>query len=76
MTDEDYMQLTGITETQFDQALECIPSLRSTSIRSSRTAPALLLVKLRTGLSLAILPTIIGIKKRYCRKAIHSARIA
>ena len=76
MTDEDYMRLTGITKTQFDQVLEYIPSLRSTSIRSSRTALALLLVKLRTGLSLAILSTIFEIKKRYCGKAIHSARIA
>ena len=58
MTVEDYMRLTGITKTKFDQELEYIPSLRSTFIRSSRTDLALLLVKHRTGLSLAILSSI------------------
>ena len=74
MTDEDYTRLTGITKDQFNTVHESLSSLRSTSSRSTRTALAMLLVKLRTGLSLAILSTLFGVKKNTCCKAIHSAR--
>lgn len=76
MTDEDYLRLTGITKAQFSEVHDSLSSLRSTSVRSSRTALALLLVKLRTGLSLSVLSTIFGIKKKSCSSAIHSARTA
>ena len=76
MNDEDYMRLTGITKLQFDEVLAHLSSLRSTSVRSSRTALALLLVKLQTGPSLAVISTIFGIGKKSCSKAIHSTRTA
>ena len=65
MTDEDYTRLTGITKDQFKIVHESLSSLRSTSPRSARTALAMLLVKLRTGLSLAVLSTLFGVKKSY-----------
>ena len=76
MTDEDYIRLTGITKFQFHIVHDSLSSLRSTSSRSTRTALALLLVKLRTGLSLAVLSTLFGVKKGTCSKAIHSARVS
>ena len=76
MTDEDYTRLTGITKDQFNIVHESLSSLRSTLSRSTRTALAMLLVKLRTGLSLAVLSTLFGVKKVTCSKAIHSARVS
>ena len=63
MTDENYARLTGITNDQFNIVHESLSSLRSTSSRSTRTALAMLLVKLRTGLSLAVLSTLFGVRK-------------
>ena len=61
MTDEDYARLTGITKDQFNSVHKSFSSLHSTSLRSTRTALAMLLVKLRTGLSLAVLSTLFGV---------------
>ena len=76
LSDSDYLRLTGIDKSQFETMHSCLTSVYSTEVRSSRTALALLLVKLRTGLSLPVLSTLFGIKKRACGKAIHSARQA
>lgn len=76
MVDTDYMRLTGVTKSQFDSIMSHLSTLRSTSTRSSRTALALLLVKLRTGLSLSVISTLFGIRKNSCSKAIHAARTA
>ena len=76
MRDEDYIRLTGIWKLQFDEVLSHLSTVRSTSVRSSRTALALLLVKLRIGLSLTVISTLFGIGKKSCNKAIHSARAA
>ena len=76
MTDEGYARLTGITKDQFNIVHKSLSSLRSTSSRSTRTALAMLLVKLRTGLSLAVLSTLFGVKKITCSRAIHSARVS
>ena len=63
MTDEDYTRLTGITKDKFNIVHESLSSLRSTPSRSTRTALAMLLMKLRAGLSLAVLSTLFGVKK-------------
>ena len=76
MSDVDYIRLAGITKLQFQIVRDSLSSLRSTSSRSTRTALALLLVKLRTGLSLAAISTLFGVKKGTCSKAIHSARVS
>ena len=76
MTDEDYARLTGITKDQFNIVHKSLSSLQSTSLRSTRTTLAMLLVKLRTGLSLAVFSTLFGVKKITCGMAIHSARVS
>ena len=76
MSDEDYIRLTGISKLQFDEVLSHLSTVRSTSVRSSRTALALLLVKLSTCLSLAVISTLFGIGIKFCSKAIPSARAA
>ena len=76
LTDEDYARLTGITKDQFNITHKSLSSLRFTSSRSIRTALAMLLVKLRTGLSLAVLSTLFDVKKINCSMAIHSARVS
>ena len=75
MTDEDYARLTGITKDQFNIVHKSLSSLCSTLSRSTRTSLAMLLLKLRTGLSLAVLSTLFGAKKITCM-AIHSARVS
>jgi len=75
--DLDYYRLTGTSSANFDQLFSCISSeIRNTSARSARTCLAILLVKLRTGLSHSILSTLFIMSKRAIGKAIHSVRIA
>ena len=76
MTYDDYARLTGITKDQFNIVHKSLSSLRSTSSRSIRTALAVLLVKLRTGLSLAVLSTVFGVKKITCSMTMHYARVS
>ena len=76
MSDEYYIRLTGISKLQFDGVLSHLSTVPSTSVKSSRSALTLLLVKLRTGLSLAVISTLFGIGKKSCSKAIHSAGAA
>ena len=56
--------------------LSHLSAVCSTSVRSSRTALALLRVKPRIGLSLAVISTLFEIGKTSCSKAFHSARAA
>ena len=74
MSDEDYFRLTGLNKAQFDTLVSKCTSIRSTSNRSNITALALLMMKLRTVLSVALLSTLFGLSKRCCARAIHSAR--
>lgn len=77
LTDQDYYRLTGLYKNQFSDLLRSVnPSLYSTLNRSARTALAILLVKLRTGMSLSILASLFNMTKRICGKCIHSARQA
>lgn len=75
-TDEDYVRLTGVTQSQFDNLLSCLSSLRCTAVRSDRTCVAVLLVKLRTGLSNSILGTLFSLSKCQIQRAVHAARMA
>ena len=76
LSDSDYIRLTGIDKQQFMLMHSSMTSVRSTHVGGSRTALALLLVKLRTGLSLLILSILFGIKKQSSSKVIHAARSA
>ena len=63
LLNSDYLRLIGIDKSQSEIMHRYLGSVRSTTSRSSRTALALLLVKIRTGLSLPILSTPFGLKK-------------
>ena len=51
LTDADYLSLTGITKANFDDICSHVTIIRNNKNRSSRTCIALLLVKLRSGMS-------------------------
>lgn len=75
--DLDYRRLIGISEADFSNLFEYIKSkIRNTSARSAKTCLAILLMKLRTGMSKSILSTLFGLSRRAVGKAIHSARQA
>jgi len=59
MSDSDYVRLTGITASNFGNLFEYVKGfIRNTANRSSRTCLAIMLMKLRTGLSHSILSTL------------------
>ena len=69
ITDEDYVKLTRIIKDQFNIVQISLSFLRSTSSRSTRKTPAMLLVKLRAGLTLAVLFNIVRCKRDTCSMA-------
>ncbi|CAC5408648.1 unnamed protein product [Mytilus coruscus] len=54
LTDEDIVNLIGITKEQFEFLVSSVSKLKKSANRSPRTAIAILLVKLKTGLSHSI----------------------
>lgn len=78
MQNEDYYNLTGVTKDQFDELMTYLveTNLRSSKNRSTRTCVALLLTKLRCGLSNQLLGTLFGMKKWQVRRAVISAKNA
>ena len=73
LSDRDYLKLTGLNKARFNEVHSCMTSIRSTHVIITRTALALLLVKLRTGLSLPVLSLLFGINKCTCSKSVHAA---
>ncbi|XP_033726743.1 uncharacterized protein LOC117316313 [Pecten maximus] len=78
LQDSDYLSLTGITKENFDDVCSHIKdsNIRSTKNRTMRTCVALLLVKLRAGISNKLLSTLFNIGKSSVQRAIVSARKA
>ncbi|CAC5385204.1 unnamed protein product [Mytilus coruscus] len=74
LSDDDYVNLTGLTRKQFDAVALHVKDLRNSEVRSVRTCLAILLVKLRTGLSNSILSTLFSLKSHQLRRAVHSTR--
>ncbi|XP_076072514.1 uncharacterized protein LOC143044399 [Mytilus galloprovincialis] len=74
MSDDDFVNLTGLTKQQFDVVATHVTDLRNSEVRSIRTCLAILLVKLCTGLSNTILGTLFSLKSYNIRRAVHSAR--
>ena len=74
LTDADYLSLTGITKANFDDICSHVTTIRNNKNRSSRTCIALLLVKLRSGMSNKLLSTLFNIGKSSVRRALTSAR--
>lgn len=66
MQSEDYYNLTGITKDQFNELMTHISdtdSMRASKTRTTMTCVALLLTKLRCGLSNQLLGTLFGMRK-------------
>lgn len=60
LSDTDNLRLTGISASDFNDLFEFVKSyIRNTSARSARNCLAILLMKLRTGLSHAVLSTLL-----------------
>ncbi|XP_033725099.1 uncharacterized protein LOC117315068 [Pecten maximus] len=76
LTESDYVNLTGLSKTDFEYLCEHVTTIRSTKNRTSRTCLALLLVKLRSGMSNTLLSTLFNIGKSGIRRAISSTRTA
>ncbi|CAC5381037.1 unnamed protein product [Mytilus coruscus] len=74
MSDDDFVNLTGLTKQQLDVVATHVTDLRNSAVRSIRTCLAILLVKLRTGLSNTILGTLFSLKSYNIRRSVHSAR--
>jgi len=79
LSDIDYKNLTGFTRAQHDRVLTYIPpsALKNSINRSPRCALACLLMKLRLGISNAVLASMLGIdNKRKVSHIVRSARLA
>lgn len=79
LSSDNYYVLTGLNLQSFDNLCSRIPptALRNTQNRSSRTAIACLLVKVRLGVSHEVLATLLAFKeKRAVSRVVHSARKA
>ncbi|CAF3854928.1 unnamed protein product [Rotaria sp. Silwood1] len=79
LPEKAYQVFMGITRDQFDDLCSHIPpsALRISDVRTPRTAIALLLVKLRLGVSHEILCTLFGLQnKRQVTRILESANIA
>lgn len=73
LTDNDYCNLTGVKRSEFDVIMKSLSSLRITKLRSVRTCLGIFIMKLRTGLSNAILGTLFYLKKRHVAKITSSS---
>lgn len=64
LTNDDYWNLTGVTINQFNSMLESVQNrLRNTLNRNTRTCLAIVLMKIRTGLSYYVLSTLFAVSK-------------
>ena len=61
LSNANYPRLTGINKDQFNSVHWCMTSIKSSPGRCTRATLGLVLVKLRTGLSLPILSTLFGL---------------
>ncbi|CAC5425090.1 unnamed protein product [Mytilus coruscus] len=74
MTEENYNDLTALSEDQFSDLLGYMSTVRSSGVRSVRTCLGVFLTKLRVGLSNKILGTVFGLKTSQVQRIIHAAR--
>ncbi|KAK3107904.1 hypothetical protein FSP39_024854 [Pinctada imbricata] len=74
LSSSDYEILLGIGKEDFNDLVSHVKGIRDTKNRSVRTCIAILLVKLRTGMSNRLLSTIFNMEKTSIRRAIKAAR--
>ena len=77
LSDNDYIQLTGLSKASFSDVFECIQQcIKTTPTRSRRTTVALFLCKMKNGMSNKLLATLFNISKSRVRRAIRTVRAA
>lgn len=75
MTDADYWRLLGVSKADFDNLLTYIEGhLRTPTTHSKRTALAVFLMKLRTGLSHDVLSTLFHLPKHVISRCMRRCR--
>ena len=76
LTNDEYVDLTGISQTAFDDLCSCVEGhIRNTPTRDVRTTIGIFFFKIRSGLSNKLLSVIFGITKSSIRRAITSVRL-
>ena len=63
LSDDDYICLTGLSKSQFDELITDVEDIRPSKSRSIRTCVAILLTKLRSALSNRMLGTLFNMSK-------------
>ncbi|CAC5378166.1 unnamed protein product [Mytilus coruscus] len=74
LSEEEYQRFTGLTRNQFEAVANTVTDLRKSEIRYVKTCLAILLVKLRTGLTNSILATLFSLEIHHIQKETHAAR--
>lgn len=75
LSDQEYVNLTGINKVSFDDLLSAVDGkVKNTSTRSVRTSLGIFLLKMRCGLSNEMLSTLLNVSKSSIRRAISVVR--
>jgi hypothetical protein len=76
LSDTDYLNLKGIDRDSFDDLCGHVKEVRETKVRSIRTCIGILLTKLRSGMSNALLSTMFNMSVAATQRSISTARNA
>jgi hypothetical protein len=76
LSDTDYLNLTGIDRDSFDDLCGHVKEVRETKVRSIRTCIGILLTKLKSGMSNALLSTMFNMSVAATQRSISTARNA
>ena len=77
LNDADYIELTGISLSAFDEVCSSIKdSVKNTPVRSQRCSVAIFFCKMRSGLSNKFLATLFNVSKSSIRRALSTVRKA
>ena len=77
LNDADYIELTGLSLSAFDEVCSIIKdSVKNTPVRSQRCSVAIFFCKMRSGLSNKFLATLFNVSKSSIRRALSTVRKA
>ena len=76
LSDTDYLNLTGIDRDSFNDLCGHVKEVWETKVRSIRTCIGILLTKLRSGMSNALLSTVFNMSLAATHRSISTARNA
>ena len=75
LNDADYIELTGLSLSAFDEVCSIIKdSVKNTPVRSQRCSVAIFFCKMRSGLSNKFLATLFNVSKSSIRRALSTVR--